>query len=304
MAVKLLPRLACFSVEFQGLEQRRRRCALSRLLIIRAHNPPIVLGSISRLKMRALRLPAIVAGVVLAMIGWIEGVRSASNLHLACNDFPPHKIEHPAVGGQPGFDIDIVSEALNRIGFSADISFLPWKRALELAGRGEYDGLCSCSYSYTKDREDKLLFSEELGAVSVGLFARSADALAGASSIADLKDRKVATIGGYNLEAELTKAGAVVDATSSDKAALDMLVGGNVDVLYAYQLTTEHFIRSDPRSASIVYKEIRRNPYYFCLSRAMPGADAVMQGFNRSIAGMVDDGSIARILNAYHVQFR
>lgn len=252
--------------------------------------------------MRVRRLPAIMAGVVLALIGWTEGGRSASSLHLACNDFPPHKIEHPAADERLGFDIDIVTEALKRIGLSAEVSFLPWKRALELAGRGEYDGLCSCSY--TKDREDKLLFSEELGAVSVGLFARSAEALAGVSSVADLKGRKVATVGGYNLEAELTKAGALVDATSNDKTALDMLVGGNVDVLYGYQLTTENLIRSDAGSASIVYQEIRRNPYYFCLSRAMPGADAVMQSFNRSIAGMARDGSIARILDAYHVQFR
>ena len=189
--------------------------------------------------MRAFGWPAIAAGAVLILIGWVEGAGSASNLHLACNDFPPHKIEHPAADGQPGFDIDIVTEAL-----------------------------------------------------------------AGVLSVADLRGRKVATVGGYNLEAELVNAGALVSATSNDKTALDMLVGGNVDVLYAYQLTTEHFIRSDPRSASIVYKEMGRNPYHFCLSRAMPGADAMMQSFNRSLTGMALDGSTARILDAYHVQFR
>jgi polar amino acid transport system substrate-binding protein len=179
---------------------------------------------------------------------------------------------------------------------------MPWKRALELAERGEYDGLCSCSY--TKEREAKLLFSDELGAVSVGLFARSADALTGIASVADLKGRKVATVGGYNLEAELIAAGAAVEATSSDKNALDMLVGGNADLLYGYELTTKHFIASDPRSSAIAYHEIRRNPYYFCLSRAMPGADAAMQGFNRSLKDMAADGSIQRILDRYHVTFR
>ncbi len=124
---------------------------------------------------------------------------------------------------------------------------MPWKRALELVERGDYDGLCSCSW--IKAREDKLLFSDELGAVSVGLFARSEEALAGIGSVDDLKGRKVATVGGYNLESELITAGAVVEATSSDKNALDMLVGGNIDLLYAYELTTEHLIASDPRSS-------------------------------------------------------
>lgn len=252
--------------------------------------------------MRRVRFVAGLIGLAAGAMAWAAGGGADQSLRLACNDFPPHKIEHPGSDGLAGFDVDIIAEALTRFHASAEISYMPWKRALELAERGDYDGLCSCSH--TKDREAKLLFSEELGAVSVGLFARSEDALAGVSSVADLKGRKVATVGGYNLEAELITAGAEVEATASDKNALDMLVGGNVDLLYGYELTTQHFIASDPRSSSIAYKEIRRNPYYFCLSRAMPGADAAMQGFNRSLAEMAKDGSIQRILDQYHVTFR
>jgi polar amino acid transport system substrate-binding protein len=252
--------------------------------------------------MRGTRLWIGLVGLALALGAGSAGRADDHSVLLACNNFPPHKIEQPADDGNAGFDIDIVGEAMKRIGWSTEFSFMPWKRALELAERGEYDGLCSCSY--TKEREAKLLFSDELGAVSVGLFARSADALTGIASVADLKGRKVATVGGYNLEAELIAAGAAVEATSSDKNALDMLVGGNVDLLYGYELTTKHFIASDPRSSAIAYHEIRRNPYYFCLSRAMPGADAAMQGFNRSLKDMAADGSIQRILDRYHVTFR
>ena len=242
-------------------------------------------------------------GVALAFGTALAGhADAADSVHLACNNFPPHKIEQPADDGYAGFDIDIVGEALGRIGWSTEISFMPWKRALELVERGQYDGLCSCSH--TKEREAKLLFSDELGAVSVGLFARSPDALAGIGSVADLKGRKVVTVGGYNLEAELITAGAKVEATASDKNALDMLVAGNVDLLYGYELTTKHFIASDPRSSSIAYKEVRRNPYYFCLSRAMPGAAAAMQGFNRSLKDMAADGTVQSILDRYNVTFR
>ena len=253
--------------------------------------------------MRVLVLILGLAATTLGMGAWVaHGLAADSNLRLACNDFPPHKIEHPASDGLAGFDIDIVSEALKRIGQSAQVSFMPWKRALEMAERGTYDGLCSCSR--TKEREAKLLFSDELGVVSVGLFARSEDALTGISSVADLKGRKVATVGGYNLESELMNAGAEVEATSSDKNALDMLVAGNVDLLYGYELTTQHFIASDSRSSAISYKQMKRNPYYFCVSRAMPGADTTMQGFNRSLSEMTKDGSIQRILDRYHVTLR
>lgn len=252
--------------------------------------------------MRAVRVLVGLVGMAWALGNSFAGKADEHPISLACNNFPPHKIEHPADDGNAGFDIDIVGEAMKRIGRSTEISFMPWKRALELAARGQFDGLCSCSY--TKEREAKLVFSDELGAVSVGLFARSEDALAGIASVADLKDRKVATVSGYNLEAELTTAGAAVEATASDKNALDMLVGGNVDLLYGYELTTKHFIASDPRSSSIVYKEVRRNPYFFCLSRAMPDAETTMNGFNRSLKDMAADGSIRRILDRYHVEFR
>ena len=253
--------------------------------------------------MRVVVLAVGLIAALLGMGGWVaHGLAAQPGLRLACNDFPPHKIEHPGEDGLAGFDVDIVSEALQRIGRSVVVSFMPWKRALEMAERGTYDGLCSCSYM--KEREARLVFSDELGAVSAGLFARSEDALAGISSIADLKGRKVATVGGYNLETELMKAGADVQPTSSDKNALDMLVAGKVDLLYGYQLTTQHFIASDPRSRAIAYKEMKRNPYYFCLSRELPGAEATMQGFNRSLSEMAKDGSIQRILARYHVTFR
>ena len=242
-------------------------------------------------------------GVVLGAGVWLTDVSAAqTTLRLACNDFPPHKIEHRGDDGLAGFDVDIIGEALKRSGWSSKISYMPWKRALELTERGDYDGLCSCSH--TEEREAKLLFSDQLGAVSVGLFARSEQALAGISSVADLAHRKVVTVGGYNLETELVQAGAAVETTSSDKNAVDMLVGGHVDLLYGYRLTIRHFIGAAPRSSSIVYQEIRHNPYYFCLSRSLPGAPDAMRSFNRSLAEMWQDGSIQRILDRYHVSFQ
>ena len=242
-------------------------------------------------------------GIVFGAGVWLTDAAAAqSTLRLACNDFPPHKIEHRDNDGLAGFDVDIIGEALKRIGWSTSISYMPWKRALEMTERGNYDGLCSCSH--TKEREAKLMFSDQIGVVSVGLFARSEEALAGIASVADLKLRKVVTVSGYNLESELVQAGAAVETTSNDKNALDMLAGGHVDLLYGYRLTTQHFIGSARRSSSIVYQEIRGNPYYFCLSRSMPGAAAVMQAFDQSLSEMAQDGSIRRILDRYHVDFQ
>lgn len=247
-------------------------------------------------------LLAVSALLVFAALLSGAAVQAATRLRLACNDFPPHKIEKPGEDGRLGFDVDIITEALRRAGWAVDIAYLPWKRALELAIRGEVDGLCSCSY--TPEREAALLFSEELGAVSVGLFARDGAALDGITQIADLKGRRVAVVGGYNLEGELDKAGALVQATSTDQNALEMLVGGNIDLLYGYELTTRHFIQGEKLIHPIQYREMRRNPYYFCITRLLPGGKAAMADFNRGLAQMSEDGSIGQILARYGVRFR
>lgn len=244
----------------------------------------------------------ILGAAILGLGVLAAGAWAGSSLRLACNDFPPHKIETPAADGLRGFDIDIIDEALHRTGWSAEFSFLPWKRALEFAVRGEVDGLCSCSR--TPEREAMLLFSNELGAVSVGLFARDPAALAGIAKVGDLKGRKVAVVGGYNLEGELNDAGATVLAASSDKNALDMLLGGNIDLLYGYELTTRHFMRAEKPATAVEYLEMHRNPYYFCLSRQLPKAEQAMADFNSGLAAMTKDGSIARILGRYDVMFR
>lgn len=232
----------------------------------------------------------------------MAGAWAGQNLRLACNDFPPHKIETPGADGLRGFDIDIIDGTLQRVGWSANFSFLPWKRALELANRGEVDGLCSCSR--TPEREATLLFSDELGAVSVGLFARDKAALTGIAGLDDLRGRRVAVVGGYNLEGELDAAGAEVEAASSDKNALDLLIHGNVDLLYGYELTTRHFARTEALSGDLAYRETRRNPYYFCLSRKLPHAETTMADFNRGLAEMKADGSTVRILGRYGITFR
>ncbi len=222
-------------------------------------------------------------------------------LHFTCNDFPPHKIEQVGSDGQRGFDIDIISEAFRRTGWSLDVTYMPWKRALEFSTRDQFDGLCSCSR--TPEREATLMFSDELFAVSVGLFALDPAALEGVTGIPDLMGRRVGVVGGYNLETELEAAGAKVSAASDDKRALEMLLHGNIDLLYAYELPTRHFMRTRTLIKQIEYHEIRRNPYYMCLNRNSAKSEKAMADFNSALAEMKADKTMKRILRRYRIEY-
>ena len=64
--------------------------------------------------MRGTRLLIGLVGLALALGTGIAGRADGPGVRLACNNFPPHKIERPADDGNAGFDIDIVGEALER----------------------------------------------------------------------------------------------------------------------------------------------------------------------------------------------
>src|ERR1700752_584066 len=119
----------------------------SRLLTIHAHDRVPVGFSWDHVAMRIVGFLAVLGGLAAGLLAWMAAAGAQSSGRLACNDFPPHKIEHPGPDGLLGFDVDIVSEAMKRIGRTIETSYMPWKRALELTGRGDYDGLCSCSYA-------------------------------------------------------------------------------------------------------------------------------------------------------------
>ncbi len=246
-----------------------------------------------------------VAGLAFAFIAAVFFATAEAEerqpLRFTCNDFPPHKIEHVGSNEQRGFDIDIISEAFRRTGWKVDITYMPWKRALEFSTRDQFDGLCSCSF--TPEREAALMFSDEVFAVSVGLFALDPTALTGVTGIADLKDRRVGVVGGYNLEQELEAAGAKVSAASDDKRALVMLLHGNVDLLYAYELPTRHFMRTRTLIKKIEYHEIRSNPYYMCLNRKSARNEQAMADFNRALAEMKVDKTMKRILRRYRIEY-
>lgn len=58
-----------------------------------------------------------------------------------------------------GINVDIVSEALNRLGYDVKIKFYPWKRALKMVEQGDADGIIDVAYN--KTRAKYLYFPKE-----------------------------------------------------------------------------------------------------------------------------------------------
>lgn len=220
-------------------------------------------------------------------------------LVLACNDFPPLKIEHPAADGLRGADVEAIEEIARRTGIEITTPFMPWKRAYAEASNGTIGGLCSCSYR--ADREALFYFSDPIGDISVGFFEAPGAKFGPISSLGQLAGGKLGPVGvvkGYNLEEELEDAKIEHVSVSVDRQAYDMLLNHRFELLYSFRAPIDFLLRQDA-TRDLQYSELRSSPYFICLSRKAAGSEAALKRINEAIGGMRADGTFAVIDRRY-----
>jgi ABC-type amino acid transport substrate-binding protein len=126
---------------------------------------------------------------------------AAPNVRLVTGEWPPYT---DSQSSQNGMASEIVKAVFNDMGYTADISFLPFYLGYEKTLEGEFDG--TFPYFYTPEREDEFLYSSNpLFRVSISYYYKKSNPeLAqknqanAALSIDDLYDQCVGLIQGYD----------------------------------------------------------------------------------------------------------
>ena len=105
---------------------------------------------------------------------------------------------------QGGYTVEIIREALKRVGYELETVWRPWKRAQVEAARGDYDGL-GASY-YNEERANEFAYSDPITtATEVVFFKRTEDDIK-YSKLEDLKPYKIGTGFGYGYPEEFIQA--------------------------------------------------------------------------------------------------
>jgi polar amino acid transport system substrate-binding protein len=249
------------------------------------------------------RAPLLLICAALAGLAGLGPMRPASaearKVVLACNDFPPLKIEHPDADGLRGSDVDAIAEIAKRAGLPLEARFMPWKRGYAEASEGTVDGLCSCSYR--EDRAALFHFSDAIGHTSVGVFHHPgdiADPIAKLEELTEEQFGKIGVVKGYNLEAELDDAKVPHVTVSGDQQAYEMLLNGRIDHLFSFRAPID-FIARHESGKPAPYSEMRSSPYFICLSKKLPDTAAMLPKINAAIAAMHADGTFDAIQRRY-----
>jgi len=244
----------------------------------------------------AARLPLAVA---LAAVITIAGAPAAAErLTGACLHFPPGKIEGQPV--RPGFEVEIMATALAVVGDSVDLSFYPWARALALTEEGRVDLLCGCSQD--PGRQDRLLPSDPVGQLAVGLFALARPGGARPPGLAGVAGREVGVVAGYNLVADLKAVGAIPIEVDSEAAGLRMLEAQRFPLFYGFADSVRFTVNEQRMSVALDFRELRAETNYVCFSRRAGDAAGRAARFNHGLAAIRADGRLSAIRRRYGIE--
>lgn len=218
----------------------------------------------------------------------------AAPLMLVSTQWPPFTNEP----GQPRFALDLVEEALGRIGLTAKTTIVAAPEFTTALLSGRFDG--SAAAWRDDERERVLIFSQpylENRLVLVGL--RGADV--SAKELSELEGRRVAIVEGYSYGDAVTSGGPVFVRSRGEEDSLARLLKREVDYTLMDDLVVSYLLTNHPKesearlqigSTPLVTREL-----YLAIRRTRSDAESIVARFNAQLQRMIADRTYHRLLH-------
>ena len=226
----------------------------------------------------------------MSLVVWAQ----AAPLTLVSTAWPP--FTNPV--GQPRFALDLVEEALSRIGQRATTTFVTAPQFSSSLLSGPFDG--SAAAWKDEERDRVLIFSQpylENRLVLVG--RRGADV--SAKALSDLKGKSVAIVEGYSYGDATENAGPLMVRSKSEEDSLARLLKGEVDYTLMDDLVVQYIISNYPKESGtrlqIGSTALVTRPLFLAIRRSRPDAASIVARFNAQLPGMVADRTYHRLLH-------
>jgi polar amino acid transport system substrate-binding protein len=246
-----------------------------------------------RFARRAVTAVAVVSILAFAVSG---SALATPRIDIVTEDYPPYEMAVEQ-DGLHGFDYEVATEAFRRMGYEANILFLPWKRALNEAETGRAAGILTCAHH--PDRERFILFSEPISVFTNGFFVRKAHEGPDIQTVEDVVGQPVASMAGYESLAVLQNLGAKPIEAQTTELGLKMLAAGRFDYLMGAREPTEYIIRREEMSGQFEFIALTTRDFHFCFSKSYEGVEDLIGPFNEALAEMRADGTYDAIHDKY-----
>jgi polar amino acid transport system substrate-binding protein len=221
--------------------------------------------------------------------------QAAPSLRLVSTVWPPFT----NAAGEARFALDLVAEALKRIGVTAETVFVEDPNFTSALLTGQYDG--SAAAWKDAERERVLLFSEpylENRLILVG--RRGSDVTA--TTLAALAGKRIVVVGGYSYgDAVKSGTGPTFILSRSEEDSLSRLLAGDADYTLMDELVVQYLVRNYAQQArdrlQVGATPLIRRSLHFAVRRDRPDAISVINRFNSELRRMVADRTYHRLLH-------
>jgi len=200
---------------------------------------------------------------------------------------------------QEGLSAAIISAALKRSGYTATFSFETWPRAYEGAQLGVYDIVGSIWY--TEERNKGFAFSNAYLFHEIKFIKRKADKEISFRKLDDLDGLLVGTLKDYAYRAEFLNSKKFIRLPENHLLQnLLKLSQGQIDLTLAeahkIRYEINEYMRGSAKDLEILPEPLMRRGTHIAVSRLNLKHKQIIEGFNKAIKSMKQDGSYEKIL--------
>lgn len=199
-----------------------------------------------------------------------------------------------------GFTAEIIKEAFKRSGYSAELVFMPWKRAIIEAEQGKYDGLFSAYYS--DERAQKFVISDPYISGPLMLCVRKDFNKDKYSSIKDFTNLTVGVVRGYTNTPEIDGADYIQkDEAVDDAMNMMKLVMKRIDIIvidkYVALAELQKIKKGGKYNGEIKFLEppLEMKPVHVMFPKVKADHQKIMEAFNQGLKAIKADGTILKI---------
>jgi len=231
---------------------------------------------------------------------YLGGFGQTKELKLASDIWPPFT----NIENKKTFAIDLVDEALNRIGYTTEIEITAFENVLNGINSGDFDG--SAALWISEERKKNYLFSEPYLHNQLILVGRSGSDVS-AASYPELAGKSIGIVEYYAYGDEETGTEEVEFVQGkSDQQNLERLLSEEIDYMLVDGLLIQYLLKFQVNDVT-EFLEIGLTPLlvkslHFALGKDVSNAQQILSLFDKEIHKMISDGSYNEILELNWIQ--
>lgn len=237
----------------------------------------------------------------------------AKNFFFVTLEAPP--AEYLENNKATGVNVDIVTEALKRLGHKVTIGFVPWKRALRMVEFGQADGIIDAAYN--EDRARYIHYpEEEIYIEKWYCFKKKSSKVTLNEDFSNAKDIKLGVARGFIYGGEIQKVidkgmFKFLDVGHNNVSNVKKLLAGRFDMFIGVNATIFVYAQKtgDLDKIEIVKKTGTDENYLLNSTKTYLGfskktvSKELVEKFSKSITQMKNDGTIKSIRKKYNMDF-